>query len=346
MASAGIRSGRTASRSYRVFGSGPLPDAISAQLGVLNARGEQGRAGLVAIVVIESGSPHATGAARSLARLEALTVDAEHAIQAAGGGGHVIVVSSAAVCGAWPQRPDITDADLAVMQGDLGWVGTAAAGESLVKELVASGNHADPDRLPRLTVVRTAPLVGQDIDTAMTRNFGAPRLLRSAQHTKRWQFLHVRDLVSALVVVGESGLCGTVVAGAARESAGGWEPDTESTETVARIAGRRTLSLSDKAAASIALRLDRAGMLPGPVSDLAFTLDSWVVMPSKLLHAGWRPQVSTAECVRSVVGALANHPGVGSKLLAGRGAIAAGAVGAAVAAAGTIMAVRRSKGVT
>ena len=49
-----------------------------------------------------------------------------------------------------------------------------------------------------ITVVRPAALVGEGVDTVVTRHFEAPRLLAVKGCAPRWQFCHVDDLVSAL----------------------------------------------------------------------------------------------------------------------------------------------------
>ena len=51
-----------------------------------------------------------------------------------------------------------------------------------------------------VVVVRPAALVGPGVDTLVTRHFAAPRLLCIKDTAPAWQFCHVEDLASALVV--------------------------------------------------------------------------------------------------------------------------------------------------
>src|SRR5260221_2937122 len=49
-----------------------------------------------------------------------------------------------------------------------------------------------------ITVVRPAALVGEGIDTVITRHFESPRLLAVKGCAPRWQFCHVTDLLSPI----------------------------------------------------------------------------------------------------------------------------------------------------
>ena len=50
---------------------------------------------------------------------------------------------------------------------------------------------------PLVTVLRPAALVGQGVDTMITRHFEAPRLLTVRGAVREWQFVHIEDLASA-----------------------------------------------------------------------------------------------------------------------------------------------------
>ena len=53
----------------------------------------------------------------------------------------------------------------------------------------------------RFTTVRPAALVGDGVDTALTRYFEAPRLLAVKGGAPAWQLCHVDDLACAVVRV-------------------------------------------------------------------------------------------------------------------------------------------------
>ena len=210
----------------------------------------------------------------------------------------------------------------------------------------SAADEFGPDTLT-VTYLRNAPLVGPGIDTLMTRHFEVPRLLELRGTPKRWQFLHLDDLVAAVQVVADGRLAGVLPVGTMRPTESGqWEPDAQPTDALATIVGRRTISLTEPAAFSIAERLHRAGLLVAPTTDLAYAVFPWTVDSSELLAAGWRPEVSAAECARQVVQEIRGRRAVGGRLVRGRGVMALGAVGAAVALAGTVAVVRRSRGVS
>src|SRR5260370_686622 len=90
-----------------------------------------------------------------------------------------------------------------------------------------AGDLREMGRLPRrsprtnpgmaVTVVRPAALVGDSVDTLVTRHFEAPRLLTVKGCAPRWQFCHVDDLTSALEFTVTGGIDGQfTVACAAR----------------------------------------------------------------------------------------------------------------------------------
>ena len=112
---------------------------------------------------------------------------------AAGRVGRVVLVTSAMVYGARPDNP-VPLAEDAPLTAE---TDSSVAGDLLEIEQVA---HRSPRTNPgvAVTVVRPAALVGEGIDTLVTRHFEAPRLLTVKGCAPRWQFCHVDDLVSAL----------------------------------------------------------------------------------------------------------------------------------------------------
>lgn len=251
----------------------------------------------------------------------------------------VIVISSAVVYGAFASRETIVDSDPVLTAHELGIAGDVALYESSVRDVLDSLG----DAAPPLTVVRCASLVGPDVDTMITRHFESPRLLAVREVDRAWQFLHLEDLVTAVRLIVEQEIDGSVTAGAMRATADGSVlPDVEATETVARIASRRIIELRSSAAFATAERLHRAGVLTAPASDLAYAVYPWTVQSSTLVEYGWRSQVTTAECARQIADQVRGQVGMGGRRFRSTGAAALGAAGAAVALVGTAALVRQS----
>ena len=119
---------------------------------------------------------------------------------AAGRVGRVILVTSAMVYGARADNP-VPLPETTPLAAD---VDSSVAGDLLeIEQLAQRSLRAHPGM--ELTVVRPAALVGDGIDTIVTRHFEAPRLLTVKGCEPRWQFCHMDDLVSALelAVTGE-----------------------------------------------------------------------------------------------------------------------------------------------
>ena len=106
-----------------------------------------------------------------------------------------------------------------------------------------------------VTVVRPAALVGDNVDTLVTRHFEAPRLLTVKGCAPRWQFCHVDDLVSALEF--------TVRGGITRDFAVGCDGWLEQDE-VERISGLKSIELPARLTFGAAQRLHRVGVTPAP----------------------------------------------------------------------------------
>ena len=120
---------------------------------------------------------------------------------AAGGVGRVVLVTSAMVYGARPDNPVPLPEDAPLGADQDGSV----VGDLLeIEQLAQRSARAQPGMA--VTVVRPAALVGEGVDTLITRHFEAPRLLAVKGCAPRWQFCHIDDLVSALeLAVGRGG---------------------------------------------------------------------------------------------------------------------------------------------
>jgi hypothetical protein len=105
-----------------------------------------------------------------------------------------------------------------------------------------------------VTVVRPAALVGDNVDTLVTRHFEAPRLLTVKGCAPRWQFCHVDDLVSALEFTVRGEITGDFAVGC-----DGWLEQDE----VEQISGLKSIELPARLTFGAAQRLHRVGVTPG-----------------------------------------------------------------------------------
>ena len=245
--------------------------------------------------------------------------------------GHLIIVTSAKVYGARPDNPVPLDDDAPLRAvADAGMVGDLMD----VEQLVAVAREVHPGL--RLTTVRPASLVGEGIDTVITRHFEAPRLLTVKGTEPAWQFCHVDDLGSAVAVVAAHALGPAVTVGSE-----GWLTQGE----VESLTGMRRVEFSLTVAQGTADRLHRVGVLPTPASDLLFVVYPWVVSSGTLRAHGWEPAYDNATCLGVLLETIRGSHAVAARRLDRKDA-ALGAASAAVAMVGTaaIMRRRRRKG--
>ncbi len=260
---------------------------------------------------------------RSLRRAQTVITAA-----AAAGVSHLVVVSSAKVFGARPDNPVPLDDDAPLRAvADGGSVGDLMD----VEQLVAVAREVHPGL--RITVLRPAALVGDGVDTVITRHFEAPRLLTVKGAEPVWQFCHVDDLGSAVAVVTSHGLGPALTV-----ASDGWLTQEE----VERLTGMRRVELSLAVAQGTADRLHRVGVLPTPASDLAFVLHPWAVSSGALRAHGWEPAYDNATCLGVLLDGIRGSHAVAARRLDRKDA-ALGAASAAVAMVGTAAIMRRRR---
>ncbi|HVB41535.1 MAG TPA: NAD-dependent epimerase/dehydratase family protein [Streptosporangiaceae bacterium] len=245
---------------------------------------------------------------------------------AAGGVGRVVLLTSAMVYGAKPDNPVPLDEDAPL---DADPDGSVVGDFMEIEQLAERSPRTNPGMA--ITVVRPAALVGEGIDTLITRHFEAPRLLAVKGCAPRWQFCHLADLLSA-VELAAAGL----VTGAVAVGCDGWLEQDQ----VEELSGLRRIELPAGVTFATAQRLHRAGITPAPVADLHYVVYPWVVDCRRLREAGWQPSVSNTEALQVLLGQRAGHHAVAGRRLARKDATIT-AAGATVAVIGTAAIVRQ-----
>jgi nucleoside-diphosphate-sugar epimerase len=250
---------------------------------------------------------------------------------AAGAVSRVVLVTSAMVYGAQPDNPVPLPEDAPL---------SADSDDSVVGDLLEIEHLAERSSRAHLglqvCVARPAALVGDGIDTLITRHFEAPRLLAVKGCAARWQFCHVDDLVSALELAAAG-----QVAGAFAVGSDGWLEQDELEE----IAGLRRIELPAGLTFGAVQRLHRAGITPAPVADLRYVVYPWVVDCKVLREAGWHPALGNTEVLELLLDQRGGHHAVAGRRLARKDATitAAGATVAVIGTAAIVRQVRRRR---
>ena len=245
---------------------------------------------------------------------------------AAGGVGRIVLITSAMVYGAHPDNP-VPLAETAPLDADPD--GSVVGDLMEIEQLAERSPRSYPGMA--VTVVRPAALVGEGIDTLITRHFEAPRLLAVKGTEPRWQFCHVDDLMSAIEMAAAGLVTGSFAVGC-----DGWLDQDE----VEELSGLRRIELPAGVTFATAQRLHRAGITPAPVADLRYVVYPWVVDCQALRQAGWRPSVTNAEALAVLLEQRAGRHAVAGRRLARKDATIT-AAGATVAVIGTAAIVRQ-----
>jgi nucleoside-diphosphate-sugar epimerase len=250
---------------------------------------------------------------------------------AAGRVGRVVLVTSAMVYGARPDNP-VPLAEDAPLGAD---PDASVVGDLLeIEQLAQRSPAANPGMA--VTVVRPAALVGEGVDTLITRHFEAPRLLAVKGCGQRWQFCHVDDLVSALELAAASEVTGKFAVGC-----DGWLEQ----EQVEELSGLRQIELPPGLTFGTAQRLHRAGITPALVTDLHFVVYPWVVDCATLRQAGWKPMYDNQAALAVLLEQRAGHHALAGRRLDRKDATitAAGATVAVIGTAAIVREVRRRR---
>jgi nucleoside-diphosphate-sugar epimerase len=221
------------------------------------------------------------------------------------------------VYGARPDNPVPLPEDAPLLAAADGSV----AGDLLeVEQLARRSRRVNPST--EVSVARPAALVGDAVDTLLTRHFEAPRLLAVRGCEPRWQFCHVDDLASALELAATG-----VVSGDFAVGADGWLPQAE----VEEISGLKSIELPARLTFGTAQRLHRLGVTPAPAAELHYAVYPWVVDCAALRAAGWTPAHDNAAALRALLAGRAGHRAVAGRRIARKEAAITAAAGTAAA---------------
>ncbi len=243
----------------------------------------------------------------------------------------VVLVTSTMVYGARPDNPVPLPEGAPLLADANGSV----AGDLLeIEELARRSRRVNPGTA--VTVARPAALVGDTVDTLLTRHFEAPRLLRVGDCAPRWQFCHVDDLVSALELAA-TGVLST-------DFAVGCDGSLSQAE-VESLSGLKSLELPARLTFGTAQRLHRLGVTLAPAAELRYVVYPWVVDCAALREVGWRPSYDNAAALSVLLAARAGHHAVAGRRIARKdvAVTAAGAAGTAAAVIGTAAIVRHAR---
>jgi nucleoside-diphosphate-sugar epimerase len=242
--------------------------------------------------------------------------------------GRVVLVTSAMVYGARPDNPVPLPEDAPLLADADGSV----AGDMLeIEELARRSRRVNPGT--SVTVARPAALVGEAVDTLLTRHFEAPRLLAVRGCVPRWQFCHVDDLTSALELAAAGTVGGDFAVGC-----DGWLSQAE----VEELSGMKSIELPARLTFGTAQRLHRLGVTPAQATELRYVVYPWVVDCATLRAAGWRPSYGNAEALSVLLAARAGHHAVAGRRIARKEAAITAAAGTA-AVIGTAAIVRHAR---
>jgi nucleoside-diphosphate-sugar epimerase len=245
--------------------------------------------------------------------------------------GRVVLVTSTMVYGARPDNPVPLPEDAPLLADS----GGSLAGDLLeIEELARRSRRVNPGTA--VAVVRPAALVGDRLDTLLTRHFEAPRLLVVRGCAPRWQFCHIDDLASALELAVTGAVAGDFAVGC---------DGSLSAAEVESLSGLKPLELPARLTFSAAQRLYRLGLTPSPSTELRYVVYPWVVEPAALRAAGWRPSFSNTEALQVLLAARDGHHAVVGRRIARKDAAitAAGAAGTAAAVIGAAAVVRHAR---
>ncbi len=210
--------------------------------------------------------------------------DARAVVDAAAGAGQLVVVSSAAVYGAWADNSVPLTED-APIRPNPGFDYATARAEAERLAALARDDHPGL----RVAVLRLAPVVAPGEDTEEARLLAHPPALRAADAIPPAQFLHVDDAVSAVVHALSAGLDGTFNVAPDGFVAG---------ETARALAGTAVpVPVPDRFGRLLARIAWRARVGSVPPAAEPYRCHPWVVANDRFRVTGWAPAFTSEEAV-------------------------------------------------
>lgn len=203
----------------------------------------------------------------------------------------VVHVSTMLVYGAHPDNPVPLTEQHPVRPVE----GYPIAEEAAQRERAVDAWQADHPGVP-VAVLRPAMPVGEDVPSLLLDTFVGGRVLGVRGHRPPLQFLHVDDLLDAIVHAARQRLSGPH-----NVASEGWL----SADDVEAILGRRRLDVPEEVVFSSTERLRVAGLSPLPTGAVHHLMHPWVADVSRLVETGWRPRHAN----RDVLAELADRHG-------------------------------------
>jgi nucleoside-diphosphate-sugar epimerase len=201
-------------------------------------------------------------------------------LDAAGAAGvsHVVLLSSAAVYGAWPNNPVPLTEDAAVRPNP----GFGFAAQKAELERLA-GDWVDDHPGATLTILRPAVPMDEEQTGFLSTVLGVRAPLATGDAEVPVQFVHVEDLTSAIVHAARQQLDGVF-----NVAADGWITAGQARA----LAGAPPRVLVPERVRSLLARFGRT-----PAAVAPYTLHPWVVACDRLKATGWTPVHSNEETV-------------------------------------------------
>jgi nucleoside-diphosphate-sugar epimerase len=180
-------------------------------------------------------------------------------------------------------------------------------------------------------VVRAGLLVGEGVDTFLTRAFESPRLLVLDDERPARQLTHLADLVAAVAHVVATGTTGRVAVASG---------DPVPHEELLVALGARELRIPAAIAAATADRLHRLGATPSAADELDYQRFPWVVAADRLAADGWRASCTAQDAGAALVAGTQGRTAIAGRRVSRPDAASVGAAGAAVAVLGAAAVLR------
>jgi UDP-glucose 4-epimerase len=208
---------------------------------------------------------------------------------AAAGLSKVVLVSSAAVYGAWPNNPIPLNED-APLRPNPGFA--LGVHKAELERLLAEWGQARPS--VTTTVLRPAFVLGAQADHAIARLIRARVPLTIGGSVAPVQFVHEDDATEAIALAVERDLPGVY-----NVAADGWL----SRDELRALLGRKIQpSVGPEIMERALKRLWKAGLVDVPPSGVPYLVHPWVVAVDRLKAEGWSPRHTNEETVLACVG--------------------------------------------